>query len=280
MTAPTLFSVSTPGGEVACSEWAGDHLAAGTPTVALLTGLGVSSLSWWSTQDPAAQALLTEPYFLAPALAERFRVLAYDRAGAGERASPQKPRTLDDLLGELGAVLEALAPAPVILVGHSVGGLVAFEYARRHPRRVDGLALLDASHPHQRERLDRWRPPGEQAAYRTLVTRLRTEHPERLDFGTLFSEGHSVQGVLRALPLLVVSRGIRATAEELQVGTEPLPSGAAEHLAAEWDAMQADLASASARGRHLIAQRSRHYPHFDDPRWTAAGLLTFLDTLG
>ena len=70
--------------------------------------------------------------------------LAYAQAGQGTPGTTGQARTLQDHVDDLGAVAQALAPdRPVVLVGHSYGGLVATEFARRHPGRVAALVLVD-----------------------------------------------------------------------------------------------------------------------------------------
>src|SRR5262249_51966726 len=63
-----------------------------------------------------------------------------------------------DFAGDLDAVLAALAPEPVALVGHSMGARVAFWYAAHHPDRVRALALLDTrTSPVEPVAAARWR---------------------------------------------------------------------------------------------------------------------------
>lgn len=73
------------------------------------------------------------------------RVVTYDRAGlGGSQVGP--PATLGRYLAELRAVIQATAwPGPVLLVGHSLGGLLVRMYARQHPGEVAGLVLVDAT---------------------------------------------------------------------------------------------------------------------------------------
>ena len=71
----------------------------------------------------------------------------YDRAGTGWSDRADLPRTSTDVTDELRAVLQAVgAPAPYILVGHSLGGGFARHYAQRFPHEVAGLLLLDPLH--------------------------------------------------------------------------------------------------------------------------------------
>jgi pimeloyl-ACP methyl ester carboxylesterase len=74
--------------------------------------------------------------------------LAYDRAGLGLSDPGPGPRDGLAILADLEAVLALEAPrGRLILVGHSMAGLHAHHYAVRHPDRVAGLALIDATTP-------------------------------------------------------------------------------------------------------------------------------------
>lgn len=82
---------------------------------------------------------------LGPALADRYRVVLYDQAGAGlsERV-PDAELTMDRVLAELHALGRKLSPdRPVALVGHSWGGMVAAHYLARHPDRVARAVLAE-----------------------------------------------------------------------------------------------------------------------------------------
>jgi pimeloyl-ACP methyl ester carboxylesterase len=102
-------------------------IEAGTigPPVVLVSGAGETGLDFAT---------------IVPALAERSRVIAYDRAGLGasDRASVL---TLDSQVHDLVALLRTVGPA--VLVGHSWGGLLAELAARSRPDIVAGLVLID-----------------------------------------------------------------------------------------------------------------------------------------
>ena len=86
---------------------------------------------------------------VASALAPCARVLTYDRLGTGASAALSGSRVRgDDVAVRLHRLLRDLhLPTPVILVGHSIGGLYAQIFARRFPREVVGVVLVDAASP-------------------------------------------------------------------------------------------------------------------------------------
>ncbi|GAA5141756.1 alpha/beta fold hydrolase [Pseudonocardia adelaidensis] len=80
-------------------------------------------------------------------LAEHHRPIAIDLPGFGDSDIPHRPGEAavmpDDLLG----LIDALELDSVDLVGHDLGALVAFAFARLHPHRVRTLTLADAPLP-------------------------------------------------------------------------------------------------------------------------------------
>jgi len=72
-------------------------------------------------------------------LAESFRVIAYDLRGSGQSEVTPGPYTIDLLADDLRALVESLGLGRISLLGHSMGGSIAFAYAARHP---DGVAAL------------------------------------------------------------------------------------------------------------------------------------------
>jgi pimeloyl-ACP methyl ester carboxylesterase len=87
---------------------------------------------------------------LQKTLADKDRVCSYDRLGAGASDQPGGPQTFESTGKVLTAVIERVAgDAPVVLAGHSLGGLIAARYAPDHQDRVKGLVLMDATSPTQ-----------------------------------------------------------------------------------------------------------------------------------
>lgn len=80
--------------------------------------------------------------------ARGFRSLAYDRAGLGHSDPGPTPRDGRAIVADLAALLRALdETGPVVLVGHSMGGLMVRLFALTHADLVRGVVLVDAITP-------------------------------------------------------------------------------------------------------------------------------------
>jgi proline iminopeptidase len=79
------------------------------------------------------------------ALSDTHRVVLYDQRGAGlsERVTAER-LTLNGYLKELHEIIEMTSPgAPVILIGHSWGAMLASAYLGEHPDQVDRAILIE-----------------------------------------------------------------------------------------------------------------------------------------
>ena len=113
----------------------GDHrvhvhvTGTGPATVLLEAGIAASSVSWQPVEA---------------GIGAFAQVCAYDRAGLGWSDHSSAPRTIGNIVRDLHSLLAKVSPSgPVVLVGHSFGGLVVLEYARLHRQDVAGLVLVD-----------------------------------------------------------------------------------------------------------------------------------------
>lgn len=98
------------------------------PTLVLLHGIGSGSASWL----PCALALATDHH-----------VIAWDAPGyGGSTPLPEAAPRAEAYAARLEAALAALGVTRCLLVGHSLGAIVAVAHARAHPARLAGLVLL------------------------------------------------------------------------------------------------------------------------------------------
>ena len=84
--------------------------------------------------------------FLAEHLASRWRVIAPDWRGFGDSAWDANGYWFPDYLADLDALLAQISPDhPASVIGHSMGGNVAWLYAGIRPERISHLVSLDVA---------------------------------------------------------------------------------------------------------------------------------------
>jgi len=79
---------------------------------------------------------------LAGFLAPDYRVIALDQRGHGD-SSHATTYTREDYLGDIEAMLTLLDMPQVVILGNSLGGVNAYQFAARHPERVRALIIED-----------------------------------------------------------------------------------------------------------------------------------------
>jgi pimeloyl-ACP methyl ester carboxylesterase len=90
-------------------------------------------------------------YFQREVLRDNHRLVLYDQRSHGRSArSDREHCTIEQLGRDLGSVLDALVPdGPVIVVGHSMGGMSILALAEQHPElfgsRIVGVGLISTS---------------------------------------------------------------------------------------------------------------------------------------
>ncbi|MFI9780877.1 alpha/beta fold hydrolase [Streptomyces sp. NPDC051956] len=97
---------------------------------------------------------------VVPGLARSRRVYALDLRGHGQSDWPGK-YSLELMQTDVLRFLEALGLGRVDLIGHSMGGIVAYLFAEEHPQRVSRLVLEDVPVPRPREPTTPTRPDGD-----------------------------------------------------------------------------------------------------------------------
>lgn len=120
---PVLATIPGRDGDLQVTVWESSG-----PDVLAIHGLAATSSTWGR---------------LSALLGGSARVVAPDLRGRGGSRALPPPFGLDVHLADLERTLEALVFGPVVLVGHSMGAVLASELAARHPDRVEGLVLVD-----------------------------------------------------------------------------------------------------------------------------------------
>jgi pimeloyl-ACP methyl ester carboxylesterase len=244
----------TPGRRVAISADRSLWLSCagtGQPVVVLEAGHTESSATWAQLQDRIATFT---------------RVCSYDRAGRGRSdPAPTAPRRGNDIVRDLQALLHrAPEPGSYLLVGHSLGGAFARLYAASHANEVTGIVLVDAVHEREFAAIDELLTPEQRAA----GAGMRPLSPEGIDVEKVFEELAASTRPL-SMPVIVIARGRPLAVDEMP------PTWSADQRRRREElrkALQADLATVSPSGELLIAQRSGHLVHHDEPEVVAEAI--------
>jgi 3-oxoadipate enol-lactonase len=75
------------------------------------------------------------------ALASRFRTVLFDNRGAGRTHKPDEPYTMRQFAADTAALMNVLQIARAAIVGVSMGGMIAQEFALNYPERLSSLTL-------------------------------------------------------------------------------------------------------------------------------------------
>jgi len=276
------------------------HVAGeGTPTVILDSGAGGIGLSWELVRSEIAKVT---------------RVVTYDRAGLGWSEPSPYPRDAFTMAVELHTMLvNANIPGPYILVGHSLGGPVARQFAAKYPNEVAGLVMVDSAHEQQMKHFpaaivkmadsmkgmmsvmklmgklgifalkpslvsigDNGKLSNELVVQMQGVMASSDSHAE-----AMIAESESVyvartQPVftLGDLPLTVISHGqLDANAVPPSLGQQ-----VRDEYEAAWQKLQAEITSLSTRGRCIVAERSGHNVMFDQPEIVIESILEMVNS--
>lgn len=126
------------GGPVFVADYGGNG-----PTCVLLHGLGGSHLNWMS---------------VGPELARSFHVLAPDLPGFGRTPSAGRQASIAANVRLVEELIRRVAGAPALLMGNSMGGLIALGVAAGRSDLLSGLVLVDPALPIPRGELLRFDP--------------------------------------------------------------------------------------------------------------------------
>lgn len=192
-------------------------------------------------------------------LDESFTSISYSRAGIGKSGGAGKPKTITEHLRDLHVVIAHHAEnKPVMLVGHSYGGLLVTEYTRQHPEMVKAIVLVDPATMTQRQafkqvaaqqiaaddkKLLSMLPPAMAADYRILMSQLDSAQP--------------TTQTLPDVPLILLT--------STRIESEPLVFEETRAGKTLWKAQHAQLFAQFHRGQHLLFADAGHSIHREQP---------------
>ena len=225
----------------------------GSPAVVIEPALGGDAAAW-------------RPF--AAELGDDTTVVTYNRVPYGASSRATDGRTPADVARDLHGVLGGLdIGAPLVLVGHSIGGVYARAYAAAYRDEVAGMVLVESSHEDQR-RVTRGKTPWKWRLMdfmaipsivagsaesrrggdrRSLIREFRSFRKLTIADRTLFP------GDLGARPLVVMTRSRDDTIRDR--GFWPA-----------WYELHEDLARLSSNSRHVVSRSPCHYLNEGDPQ--------------
>lgn len=127
------IEVETPDGAKLAAERTGP---ADAPVIVMVHGWGMERRTW-----NGVRAML----------AKRYEVLSFDLAGLGQSSPPgDREHTVERMTDHLLPVLDLAGRRKVVLVGHSIGGMIVQTFCVRHAERarsqVAGIVLCNTTH--------------------------------------------------------------------------------------------------------------------------------------
>lgn len=231
----------------------------GGPPVVIEPGFGGSAQSWRA---------------IAETLAEQTTVVTYDRAPYGTSSRATDHRTSREIARDLHGVLDAVGiERPVVLVGHSAGGVYVRAFAGLYSDEVAGMVLVDSSHEAQEQVLGvtlPWRIRFLEAVTVPLLMavprkvrggadRRSIVREFRSAKGLTAADQHLAEGALGDRPLVVLTRGpghARTPPENWR----------------RWHGLHEGLARLSANSRHVVTDQRGHYIHQREPDLVIAAI--------
>ena len=252
----------------------------GLPTIIFDSGTGGFSLEWTRVQK---------------VLSRHTRACSYDRAGYGWSDMGPLPRTSERITRELYTLLDkGNILGPYILAGHSFGGYTAQLFARSYPEDTAGLVLIDSSHPEQVTRL----PNPERGESRPDIHKSRSYiisrpvmHPN-FPGETAFLAGRMMRKWNHTMTWREENMGLPLSARQILL-SKPMPavpivvltrgrrvwpnSDYGNEMERVWMELQDELALLGNNYGHLIAERSGHLIHLDQPELVISAVRTLLN---
>jgi pimeloyl-ACP methyl ester carboxylesterase len=231
----------------------------GTPTVVIEPSFGGAAEDWEK---------------IARTLSEETTVITYDRAPYGASSAARDARTPRDIAADLDGLLRELGVAgPIVLVGHSAGGIYIRAYAAEHLDRVAGMVLVDSSHEGQRPVLDPLRSRKSRLDAALVIPSIIGESRQSRRGGdrrSIIREWRTFRRVTDAEPAL--PSGGLGDRPLVVLTCAPSDPSAPDRVHQAWHGLHKDLAGLSANSRHVLSDSSDHYLNFGDPELVTSAI--------
>jgi pimeloyl-ACP methyl ester carboxylesterase len=262
----------------------------GSPPVIFESGMSDSGYTWATILQQTA---------------EKTRTCLYDRPGLGWSDPNEQLFFTEDVAKNLNILLEnAGITPPYILVGHSIGGVYIRSFYNQHPEKVVGMVFVDSTHENEATFYQK-SEEEENSAYKTMlnlceliaslgILRLTgvmgslledSNLPPRVQRAAVsrLNRVSYCQGVRREkessdidvsqteppdplgdLPLIVISgaKALNPVRNRFYIG--PVPPRQRKNTVV-WQEIQKDLTDLSSNSKQVLAYRSGHYIHWDQP---------------
>ena len=261
------------------------RMAGKGPTVLLIHGIGDSSETWADVM---------------PQLAEHYRVIAPDLLGHGASDKPRGDYSIGAHANSMRDLLSVLGIERATLVGHSLGGGVAMQFAYQYPERTERLALVGTGGVDRQVtpvlraatvpgahlglmalRLPGMRYPVTAAIWlmRALDTGLGLDAPDLLRVVDALPDAAARSAFIRTLRAVVDWRGQVGTMMDRCYLTQGMPAmliwGGRDQVL---PAIHAGLAHVSMPGSRLeIFENSGHFPFRCEPQRFVTVLRNFIE---
>jgi 3-oxoadipate enol-lactonase len=219
---------------------------------------------------------------------EGWRFIAPDLRGFGADAAAPGSITLDDMAGDIAALLDELAIDPAVIGGLSMGGYVTFALFRRAPERFSGMILADtrasADTPEglegRRQMIAMARSQGASGVAQSMLPKLlgKSSHEKRPDLSRrvrAMIERSSPDGIVAAIEAMMARPDATKDLSRISCPTLVIV-GEEDVLTPVTDAVA--LQNQIARSRLVILPQAGHLSNLEVPDGFALAVSDFLSS--
>lgn len=227
----------------------------GSPTVVFITGAGSDLEDFAPVQKEISSVTKT---------------FSYDKPGIGKSEIIDSPRTIENMTSELMTLLKKLEiENEVLLVGHSLGGFVARDFAAKHLDKTIGMVLIDPGNEYLTERVLLTFPVEERSRLDSLI---HTPDPaSSFGFQAEIASRRSWDSYMRknevpsSIPVVLI--------ESVRINEAALLSEKVVKIKQE---LNRDLQSRIPNIKFISTKESGHFIQLDEPELVVKAILELL----